>query len=96
MQDSNDDATQNLLMENTYARVTGVPRKVQSDVFLLGVYLRPVKDLNELTLHLLDVVHARLMLKKGNPQKVIKFFGILRMVSWFLTDFDDLDYCGNV
>lgn len=57
------------LVENSYARVNGVARKVQGQTFLLGINLRPVTDLNELTKHLLEVVHTKFMLtqeeKKG-------------------------------
>lgn len=54
------------LMENTYVKVIGVARKVQGQVFLLGIHLKPVTDLNQLTQHILEAMHSKLILMQDN------------------------------
>ncbi|GAB6033030.1 DNA-directed RNA polymerase I subunit rpa2 [Chamberlinius hualienensis] len=52
------------LMENTYARVVGAARNNKGDVFVLAHNIIPLTDINELTTHLLEVIDAKLVLKK--------------------------------
>jgi len=61
----NDEPNLGPLVENTYARFTGVPRKVQGNVFMVAVHLKPIVDFSELTTHLLETMKTKLVLEKG-------------------------------
>lgn len=46
------------IMENTYIRVTGSMRTVKGKRLLVAFKVSPIKDVNEITMHLLEVVHT--------------------------------------
>ncbi|KAG0710668.1 Replication protein A subunit [Chionoecetes opilio] len=56
------------LMENTYCRVHGTFKTYQGAKQVLALHLEPVTNLNWVTAHILEVVHAALQLQRLNTQ----------------------------
>ena len=50
-------------MENTYCRVHGTFKTHQGNKQLLALHVEPITDLNWVTAHMLEVVHAALYLE---------------------------------
>lgn len=48
----------NVVHENTYARVTGAIRSMKGKRHILGFNVQPVKDFNEISMHMAEVVHT--------------------------------------
>ena len=53
------------MRENTYVRVYGNIRSFNNQRSLVAFKITPITDMNELTSHLLEVVHGHLSLTKG-------------------------------
>ena len=57
------------IMEQTYVKVFGQPRKdaTTGEIFVIAFHVRPIENINEITIHLLEVVkHAKDLLKLKN------------------------------
>ncbi len=54
------------MRENTYVRAIGNIRTFENKRNLLCFKIMPVVDMNELTTHMLEVIHAHLALTKGH------------------------------
>lgn len=55
------------IMEQTYVRAYGQPRKTNDQLIFVAFSIQPLMNLNELTIHLLEVVaHAKDLLKLKN------------------------------
>jgi len=48
----------NIVPENTYARVTGAIRSMKGKRHVLAFNVQPLKDFNEITMHIAEVIHA--------------------------------------
>lgn len=46
------------IIENTYIRVTGSMRTVKGNRLLIAFKINPIKEVNEITMHLLEVMHT--------------------------------------
>ena len=55
----------NFSRENTYVRIVGHLKSFKENSrSLIAFYLTPVTDFNEITYHMLDVIHSHLALSK--------------------------------
>ena len=70
--DSGDDGNPNertvLVRENTYVRIYGHVRSFNNKRSIVAFKIQPVTDMNELTNHLLETIHAHIYHTKGFAQ----------------------------
>lgn len=60
------------LVEGSYVRAVGPVRSMEGKRQLKAFKVFPVNDLNELTLHLAEVLHANMVLRAGPPSASVK------------------------
>ncbi|XP_023219081.1 replication protein A 32 kDa subunit-like [Centruroides sculpturatus] len=58
------------IMENSYVRVTGSMRTVKGNKLLIAFKVSPVKEVNEITMHLLEVLHTNMAVAVMDSQAV--------------------------
>ncbi|XP_067121201.1 replication protein A 32 kDa subunit-like [Centruroides vittatus] len=64
------DENRSLIMENSYVRVTGSMRTVKGNKLLIAFKVYPVKEINEITMHLLEVLHTNMAVAVMDSQAV--------------------------
>lgn len=56
--------------EGVYVKVFGTIRTSGSDKLIMVLKISPLSSLNEITMHLLEVIHVRYQLEKGLQNEV--------------------------
>ncbi|XP_054855463.1 replication protein A 32 kDa subunit [Eublepharis macularius] len=65
--DTDEEGSENVVVPpGTYVKVAGHLRSFQNKKSLVAFKLMPLEDMNELTTHMLEVVNAHMILRKGN------------------------------
>jgi len=70
--DQEDLRKRSAVREGSYVRVIGSVRPYQSEKSVVGFQLIPVTDFNEITFHMLDVIHCHLLNTRGAPNAGVK------------------------
>ena len=68
------------VVENSYYRVYGTLRSLQGRKYLQMVRILPIKDLNELTTHILEVIHKPLLFQKLSLTESVKVSFLLSQI----------------
>ncbi|XP_054707628.1 replication protein A 32 kDa subunit-like [Uloborus diversus] len=58
----------NVVQENTYARVTGAVRSMKGKRHVIAFNISPVRDANEITMHIAEVIHASMSVSVMDKQ----------------------------
>ncbi|EDV19884.1 uncharacterized protein TRIADDRAFT_32825, partial [Trichoplax adhaerens] len=53
------------LADDTYVRVVGHLRALQGVRYVMAINIQPIEDCNEITYHILEVIHSHLLQTKG-------------------------------
>ncbi|XP_020666191.3 replication protein A 32 kDa subunit [Pogona vitticeps] len=65
--DTDEESSENVVVPpGTYVKVAGHLRSFQNKKSLVAFKIMPLEDMNEFTTHLLEVVNAHMILRKGN------------------------------
>ena len=85
------------MRENTYVRVFGNVRSFQNQRSLVAFKITPIEDMNELTTHLLEVVHSHLWWTKAQHATVRLAFCLLNITKgrnwWARSLVHIISYC---
>ncbi|XP_044290908.1 replication protein A 32 kDa subunit [Varanus komodoensis] len=83
--DTDEEGRENVVVPpGTYVKVSGHLRSFQNKKSLVAFKIAPLEDMNEFTTHLLEVVNAHMILKRGNlptSTKTPQSFSLLGMNS---------------
>lgn len=65
-----------VMRENTYVRICGNIRSFGGKRSVIAFKMMPVTDLNELTTHILEVIHCHAALAQANTMVIDNYWGL--------------------
>lgn len=68
----------NVVQENKYARITGAVRSMKGKRHVIAFNISAIKDLNEVTMHIAEVIHSSMAVEAMDKQVCLFLFAVVR------------------